>query len=70
MLRRMYLVQTKKRPLGACACIKEFIASLGIADMRRALRDFFDKSREADVAVIYYGGHDGVATLQRDDPTP
>lgn len=30
---------------------------LKIADMRRALRDFVDKSRDADVAVIYYAGH-------------
>src|SRR5205814_285393 len=27
---------------------------LKIADMRRALRDFVDKSRDADIAVIYY----------------
>jgi hypothetical protein len=50
---------------------------LKIADMRRALRDFVDKSRDADVAVIYYAGHgievDGVnylvpvdAVLERD----
>jgi uncharacterized caspase-like protein len=40
---------------------------LKIADMRRALRDFVDKSRDADVAVIYYAGHgievDGVNYL-------
>lgn len=30
---------------------------LGVAEMRRALRDFLDKSREADVAVVYYAGH-------------
>src|SRR5690242_16064946 len=30
---------------------------LKIADMRRTLRDFVDKSRDADVAVIYYAGH-------------
>lgn len=40
---------------------------LKIADMRRALRDFIDKSREAEVAVIYYAGHgievDGVNYL-------
>lgn len=29
---------------------------LKIADMRRALRDFVDKSRDADVAVIYMRG--------------
>jgi uncharacterized caspase-like protein len=27
------------------------------ADMRRALRDFGDKARNADMAVIYYAGH-------------
>jgi hypothetical protein len=26
-------------------------------EMRRALRDFTDKSRDADIAVIYYAGH-------------
>ncbi len=40
---------------------------LKIADMRRALRDFVDTSRDADVAVIYYAGHgievDGVNYL-------
>ena len=30
---------------------------LKIADMRRALRDFNDRTRDADVAVIYYAGH-------------
>ena len=30
---------------------------LKINEMRRALRDFVDKSRDADVAVIYYAGH-------------
>jgi uncharacterized caspase-like protein len=27
------------------------------AEMRRALRDFTDKARDADIAVIYYAGH-------------
>jgi hypothetical protein len=27
------------------------------AEMRRALRDFTEKAREADIAVIYYAGH-------------
>jgi uncharacterized caspase-like protein len=51
--------------------------NLKIADMRRALRDFADTSRDADVAVVYYAGHgievDGTnylipvdATLERD----
>jgi uncharacterized caspase-like protein len=30
---------------------------LKVGDMRRALRDFIDKARDADVAVIYYAGH-------------
>ena len=30
---------------------------LKVADMRRALRDFSDKVRDADVAVVYYAGH-------------
>lgn len=50
---------------------------LKITEMRRALRDFSDKARGADVAVVYYAGHgievDGSnylipvdATLERD----
>src|ERR1700728_1709320 len=27
------------------------------AEMRRALRDFTEKARDADIAVIYYAGH-------------
>ncbi|EHR01877.1 caspase family protein [Bradyrhizobium sp. WSM471] len=30
---------------------------LNVAEMRKALRDFGGKAREADVAVIYYAGH-------------
>src|ERR1700729_134376 len=30
---------------------------LGIADMRRVVREFSEKSRDADVAVVYYAGH-------------
>lgn len=30
---------------------------LNAAEMRRALRDFGSKAREADVAVVYYAGH-------------
>ncbi len=30
---------------------------LKIPEMRRVLRDFADKARDADVAVIYYAGH-------------
>lgn len=51
--------------------------NLTIADMRRALRDFSDKARDADIAVVYYAGHgievDGInyllpvdAVLERD----
>jgi uncharacterized caspase-like protein len=40
---------------------------LKIADMRRALRDFIEKSRDADIAAVYYAGHgievDGVNYL-------
>ncbi|WP_083636179.1 caspase family protein [Bradyrhizobium sp. AS23.2] len=55
----------------------ELRRDLKVNDMRRALRDFIDKSRDADVAVVYYAGHgievDGVnylvpvdAVLERD----
>src|SRR5262245_15841878 len=27
------------------------------ADTRRALRDFADRARDADIAVVYYAGH-------------
>ena len=30
---------------------------LGISEMRRVLRDFGGKARDADIAVIYYAGH-------------
>jgi uncharacterized caspase-like protein len=30
---------------------------LGIVEMRRALRELSDKSRDADIAVVYYAGH-------------
>ncbi len=30
---------------------------LNATDMRRALRDFGDKARDADIAVVYYAGH-------------
>jgi uncharacterized caspase-like protein len=30
---------------------------LAAVDMRRALRDFSDRARDADIAVIYYAGH-------------
>ena len=30
---------------------------LGISDLRRVIREFADKSRDADIAVVYYAGH-------------
>jgi uncharacterized caspase-like protein len=30
---------------------------LGIVEMRRVMRDFSDKSRDADISVIYFAGH-------------
>jgi uncharacterized caspase-like protein len=30
---------------------------LGIADLRRVVREFSEKSRDADIAVVYYAGH-------------
>jgi len=30
---------------------------LGIVELRRALRDFSDRARDADIAVVYYAGH-------------
>ena len=30
---------------------------LSVVDMRRALREFGNKTRDADIAVIYYAGH-------------
>ena len=37
--------------------IVESRRDLGIVEMRRALRDFFDKARDADMAVVYFAGH-------------
>ena len=31
--------------------------NLNAAEMRRALRDFSDRIRDADIAVVYYAGH-------------
>jgi len=31
--------------------------NLGASEMRRALRDFSDEVRDADVAIVYYAGH-------------
>ncbi len=30
---------------------------VGVSDMRRAIRDFTEQTRDADIAVIYYAGH-------------
>lgn len=30
---------------------------IGIADLRRAVREFSEKSQDADIAVVYYAGH-------------
>jgi uncharacterized caspase-like protein len=30
---------------------------LGIADLRRVIREFSEKSRDADISVVYYAGH-------------
>ena len=62
---------------GAGFDVVDLRLDLQIADMRRALRDFADQARDADVAVIYFAGHgieiDGTnyliptdATLERD----
>ena len=46
---------------------------LNVVEMRRALREFGNKTRDADVAVIYYAGHgielDGVNYLIPVDAT-
>jgi len=35
----------------------ELRRDVGSLDMRRALRDFYDKAATADIAVVYYAGH-------------
>jgi hypothetical protein len=35
----------------------ELRRDVGSLDMRRALRDFYDKAASADIAVVYYAGH-------------
>src|SRR5579872_5279031 len=35
----------------------ELKRDLTVMAMRRALRDFVDKARDADVAILYYAGH-------------
>jgi hypothetical protein len=62
---------------GAGFDVVDLKRDLKVAEMRRALRDFSDKVRDADVAVVYYAGHgmeiDGInyvipidAVLERD----
>src|SRR5438477_3324855 len=34
--------------------VREDVGSL---DMRRALREFYDKAADSDIAVVYYAGH-------------
>src|SRR3954453_14557481 len=42
---------------GAGFDIVESRRDLGTSEMRRVLRDFSDRARGADVAVVYYAGH-------------
>jgi hypothetical protein len=42
---------------GAGFDIVESKLDLGSVEMRRALREFADQARDADVAVVYYAGH-------------
>ena len=35
----------------------ELLRDAGINDTRRALREFIDRTRDADVAVLYFAGH-------------
>jgi uncharacterized caspase-like protein len=57
--------------------VVQVAGDLGVVAMRRALRDFTDQVRDADIAVVFYAGHgmevDGKnylipvdATLERD----
>src|SRR5262245_12617059 len=41
----------------AQSAVVESKRDLNNAEMRRTLRDFADKSRDADMAVVYYAGH-------------
>jgi len=42
---------------GAGFDVVESKLDLGSVDMRRALREFADQARDADIAVVYYAGH-------------
>ena len=33
------------------------LENVGVSDMRRAVRDFTERTRDADIAIIYYAGH-------------
>ena len=51
-----------RRRLRGCSGAREFEVveskrDLNNTEMRRTLRDFADKSRDADMAVVYYAGH-------------
>ena len=35
----------------------ELRRDVGISDLRRAVREFADKSQDADIAVVFYAGH-------------
>src|SRR6185312_8840019 len=37
--------------------VVEFKRDLKATEMRRVLRDFSDRTRDADIAIIYYAGH-------------
>ena len=37
--------------------VVDFRRDLPAAETRRALRDFADRARDADIAVVYYAGH-------------
>src|ERR1700738_1615641 len=42
---------------GAGFDVVELKRELGVSQMRRALRDFSDTVRDADVAIVYFAGH-------------
>ena len=48
------IAQTLK---GAGFDIVDFRRDMPAAETRRALRDFADRARDADIAVVYYAGH-------------
>src|SRR5579863_10761203 len=37
--------------------VVELKRDLNVSEMRRALRDFSDSVRDADVAIVYFAGH-------------